>query len=536
MAAGASSPELLCTIISLFVTHSSLGLGTIVGSEIFNQLIICAGSVYSSKTHNNDENVSKYGERFLVLDKTMVIREVGFYGLSIGLLYVALSEVVWDKNDEMERINVSLWKACLLFGGYVLYVLVCVYMEQITRFIGFALAWEDESSEEIIEVVPQEVTISASWYNIYGNSNETALRSLESAMSFDSVRCKNFHEEDLYQIPFIYNLTSEPVANLEATGDATNHDNASADSNFVKDDNAIVITRSSDDDTATVIPRSSDSRDEVGNKKTGIRGFLSKSFKLLVPKCGACGANYPVQVNDVFELTNVDNTCEMRCYLWERSYFYTKARARAHAFHLRWFTITPQRISSVPDRNFPTKHVIVYPLFDEIHVDVKRLIIQLVNPVEGKRNFVLIAPSQAIFDAVLLAFDRYVTDTCSLREMGITELDDVRGDMSKRDKNADPHIELIECPKNASVLVILFWGMLFPLRLIMHYTLPDVRHLDHHGLPTVSIWVAYMSTITSLIWLLAGSYVMVVSLETLADVIGIPDAVMGVSIDGLCSP
>jgi len=78
MAAGASSPELLCTIISLFVTHSSLGLGTIVGSEIFNQLIICAGSVYSSKTHNNDENVSKYGERFLVLDKTMVIREVGF--------------------------------------------------------------------------------------------------------------------------------------------------------------------------------------------------------------------------------------------------------------------------------------------------------------------------------------------------------------------------------------------------------------------------------------------------------------------------
>jgi Ca2+/Na+ antiporter len=529
MAAGASSPELLCTIISLFVTHSSLGLGTIVGSEIFNQLIICAGSVYSSKAHSNDENVSKYGERFLVLDKTMVIREVGFYALSIGLLYVALSEVVWDKYDEIERINVSLWKACLLFGGYVLYVLVCVYMEQITRFIGFVLAWEDEPSknEREIEVVPQEVTISASWYNIYGHSNDTSLRSLESAMSMDCVHCKNFHEEDLHQLPFIYNLTSEPAENLEATGAATIQGNASRDSSFGKDDDAIIITQSTD------------SSDEVGNKKKGIRGFLTKSFKLLLlPKCGAnYGANYPVQVNDVLELTNDDNTCEMRCHLWERSYFYSKARARRHAFHLRWFTITPQRISSVPDRNAPTKHVIVYPLFDEIHVDVKRLIIQLVNPVKGKRNFVLIAPSRAIFDAVLLAFDKYVTATSSLRDMGVTELDDERGDLhklSKRDKNADPHIELIECPKNASLLGIFLFGMLFPLRLIMHYTLPDVRHLDHHGIPTASIWVAYVSTITSLIWLLAGSYVMVVSLETLADVIGIPDAVMGVSSVGLC--
>ena len=48
MAAGASSPELFSSIVALFITHSSLGLGTVVGSEIFNQLIICAGAVVSS--------------------------------------------------------------------------------------------------------------------------------------------------------------------------------------------------------------------------------------------------------------------------------------------------------------------------------------------------------------------------------------------------------------------------------------------------------------------------------------------------------
>lgn len=38
MAAGASSPELLASFTTLFVTHTSLGIGTIVGSEIFNQV------------------------------------------------------------------------------------------------------------------------------------------------------------------------------------------------------------------------------------------------------------------------------------------------------------------------------------------------------------------------------------------------------------------------------------------------------------------------------------------------------------------
>lgn len=53
MAAGASSPELFSSIVALFITHSSLGLGTIVGSEIFNQLIICAGAVFACKSDNN---------------------------------------------------------------------------------------------------------------------------------------------------------------------------------------------------------------------------------------------------------------------------------------------------------------------------------------------------------------------------------------------------------------------------------------------------------------------------------------------------
>ena len=152
MAAGASTPELLCTLVSLFITHSSLGLGTIVGSEIFNQLIICAGSVYASKTHRGPCHGGRsgiYGDKYLVLDKTMVIREVGFYGLSIFLLYVALSESRLEMNNgndggeddnvgeaAMEYIYISFGKACLLLGGYILYVVVCANMDVCIRFFG----------------------------------------------------------------------------------------------------------------------------------------------------------------------------------------------------------------------------------------------------------------------------------------------------------------------------------------------------------------------------------------------------------------
>ena len=70
MAAGASSPEVFASLVALFVTHSSLGIGTVVGSEIFNHLCICAGSVLSSRTGS------------LTLEPRVVARECGSYAVA----------------------------------------------------------------------------------------------------------------------------------------------------------------------------------------------------------------------------------------------------------------------------------------------------------------------------------------------------------------------------------------------------------------------------------------------------------------------
>ena len=171
MAAGASSPELFSSFVALFITHSSLGLGTvrsrkrnertnfffallihilthsvlpfdapqIVGSEIFNQLIICAGTVYASR----NEAVQ--------LNKAIVTQEVGFYLLSIILLYIALQDHKPVPFDTEEHIFIDFWEACMLFGGYILYVIVCANFNTIVKKLSPSS--QDENGGETAALV-----------------------------------------------------------------------------------------------------------------------------------------------------------------------------------------------------------------------------------------------------------------------------------------------------------------------------------------------------------------------------------------------
>jgi hypothetical protein len=41
---------------------------------------------------------------------------------------------------------------------------------------------------------------------------------------------------------------------------------------------------------------------------------------------------------------------ELQCFLWQQSVFYTMAFFGSHAWSLKWFMITPDRISNIPDR------------------------------------------------------------------------------------------------------------------------------------------------------------------------------------------
>ena len=119
MAAGASSPEMFTSFIALFVDHSTLGVGTVVGSEIFNHMIICAGSVMFSTSG------------VLYLDKYIFTRDVTAYFLSLVVLIWSLKgspidalKNMFASGVENECLHVTIYHATGLLLLYACYAFV----------------------------------------------------------------------------------------------------------------------------------------------------------------------------------------------------------------------------------------------------------------------------------------------------------------------------------------------------------------------------------------------------------------------------
>lgn len=98
MAAGGSAPELFTSIIGLFLTQSDVGIGTIVGSAVFNVLFVIAACAFASATA-------------LQLTAWPLMRDTFFYCVALGLLtgFFVDSQIMW-------------WEALILFLWYIVYV------------------------------------------------------------------------------------------------------------------------------------------------------------------------------------------------------------------------------------------------------------------------------------------------------------------------------------------------------------------------------------------------------------------------------
>lgn len=105
MALGCNGPELFCNLVSLYI-GSDAGIGVVVGSEIFNLLVIIGCSILFCPTMP------------LVLETASFIRDCFFYALSIVLLVWAL---MFNSPNEIDPIE-----AIILLIAEVLFV-VTVY-------------------------------------------------------------------------------------------------------------------------------------------------------------------------------------------------------------------------------------------------------------------------------------------------------------------------------------------------------------------------------------------------------------------------
>ncbi|XP_007422606.2 sodium/potassium/calcium exchanger 4 [Python bivittatus] len=110
MAAGSSTPELFASVIGVFITHGDVGVGTIVGSAVFN--ILCIIGVCGI-----------FAGQVVRLTWWSVFRDSVYYTLSVIALIVFIydEKIVW-------------WESLILIIMYSFYILIMKYNVKMQNF------------------------------------------------------------------------------------------------------------------------------------------------------------------------------------------------------------------------------------------------------------------------------------------------------------------------------------------------------------------------------------------------------------------
>ena len=150
MAAGSSAPELFTSLMGVFAVQNDVGIGTIVGSAVFNLCCIIGGTALFTPTA-------------LTIDWKPITRDSFFYGCSIAAMIYVLKPEAYDGETVQGHDHITLeegkgivfwYEAVALVVGYCLYVFAMAQNDTLMAVMGrcsgenVAEQLEDEEGEE----------------------------------------------------------------------------------------------------------------------------------------------------------------------------------------------------------------------------------------------------------------------------------------------------------------------------------------------------------------------------------------------------
>ncbi|KAM7424612.1 hypothetical protein PAMA_000798 [Pampus argenteus] len=145
MAAGGSAPELFTSLIGVFISHSNVGIGTIVGSAVFNILFVIGMCAIFSR-------------EMLHLTWWPLFRDVTFYILDLIMLIIFFLDntILW-------------WESIMLVMGYICYVSFMKFNSQIehavktqiNKHMSIVKVWTAEEPEKESEAAPPAAAAAA---------------------------------------------------------------------------------------------------------------------------------------------------------------------------------------------------------------------------------------------------------------------------------------------------------------------------------------------------------------------------------------
>lgn len=139
MAAGSSTPEFFISLLGVFITEDEVGLGTIVGSAVFNILVIIGLSAALAGST-------------LDLDWRPLARDSFFYISSIIVLLIFILPVTKGQIDW--------WEGLILVSCYIIYVLFMAFGNK--SYMKFTARWKRDLSRADIESGDMTNTIEQS--------------------------------------------------------------------------------------------------------------------------------------------------------------------------------------------------------------------------------------------------------------------------------------------------------------------------------------------------------------------------------------
>ncbi|XP_052791365.1 sodium/potassium/calcium exchanger 2-like isoform X1 [Mya arenaria] len=177
MAAGGSAPELFTSLIGVFFSRNNVGIGTIVGSAVFNILFVIGMCALFSKT---------------VLELTWwpLFRDVTFYSIDLLVLILVFrdGEIIW-------------WEALILFMLYIAYVLFMKFNTSIETFVKTKVLRRKQNTQ----VHNDDVLIDEFWCWCRDNEWKGKI------VRFHNKCCTNMYHEKAHRscsIPILHSGTS----------------------------------------------------------------------------------------------------------------------------------------------------------------------------------------------------------------------------------------------------------------------------------------------------------------------------------------
>lgn len=172
MAAGGSAPELFTSIIGVFVSFDDVGIGTIVGSAVFNILFVIGACALFSRTT-------------LTLTWWPLFRDCSFYSVSLLVLIYCFrdSEIYWQE-------------ALVLFSLYGAYVLFMRWNQPVERALK-KLIYKNKvtrvrSTDQLMPTVSSPAHTQACYVAVWHRFGKRSIPSYaKNLRSFPSVDIKD---------------------------------------------------------------------------------------------------------------------------------------------------------------------------------------------------------------------------------------------------------------------------------------------------------------------------------------------------------